>query len=320
MNCNFKSLPIPYHKTLEVIDTTKLKTFCDCPRKFLFEYAIGWRSEYPSNHLVFGEAWHRALAQIYVTNFSTTSIMDAYENYFLPYYRNTFPPTTDELFGGKTPENALLALIQYAEKYKSDFLKYKVLFAEVAGSAFVTDTQEIFFRIDLVLEDDENRIFAGEHKTGGKMFYSWPDQWLLDLQPGTYTHALRSYFADKEVRGVLMNGTFFQQLKKGPKIEFNRVPVWKTNEQMLYWLTTVNSIISEIEANFNFLETEKPSDNVLRSFRMNPGNCTKYSGCPYRDFCEVWPNPLNKLDSVPNGFAINHWDPREVEARHKINV
>jgi CRISPR/Cas system-associated exonuclease Cas4 (RecB family) len=49
------------HETWQVLDATKLQTYMRCPRKFFFNYVLGWKSEIPSNHLVFGSAWHMAM-------------------------------------------------------------------------------------------------------------------------------------------------------------------------------------------------------------------------------------------------------------------
>ena len=50
--------------TLQTVDSTKINTFLDCPRQYFFTYVLGWRSDRPNNHLVFGQAWHEAMEHL----------------------------------------------------------------------------------------------------------------------------------------------------------------------------------------------------------------------------------------------------------------
>ena len=38
---NLPILPIPYHPSMEILDSTKIKTYQQCPRLFFYEYALG---------------------------------------------------------------------------------------------------------------------------------------------------------------------------------------------------------------------------------------------------------------------------------------
>ncbi len=307
-----KTYPIPSYPAWQIHDPSKLKEYLDCPRKYFFRHVLGWETTTPSNHLVFGEAFHRAMAYLLQTDYSTESVQIAYNEHFLPYYRSIFPASTDELFGAKTPAACLFALAGYTAKYPNDHTDFKVLHVEVAGAAPVSDSRVMHFRIDAICEDSKG-VYTLEHKTGSGVSRFWTDQWDLDLQPATYTHALRCAYPDKHVRGVKMNGVHFKKLKSGPKIEYIRLPIWKNNGQMSAWLFTVNSILDEIQWNFEQLSHCSDSDPTLQCFRMNPNSCTKYFGCPYHDFCGAWPNPLARRTPVPMGFEVNFWNPSDAE-------
>ncbi len=311
------SYPVEPNPCWEIHDPSKLKEYLDCPRKYFFRHVLGWESSTPNNHLVFGEAFHRAMAYMLQTDYSVESIQIAYNAHFLPYYREHFPRSTDELFGAKTPESALFALATYGAYYPNDLTDFNVLHVEVAGAAPVAEDRVLHFRIDAIVEDDSG-VYTLEHKTGSGISRFWTDQWDLDLQPATYTHALRCAYPDKKVRGVKINGIHFKKLKAGPKIDFVRLPIWKNNGQMGAWLFTVNSLLDELEWNFEQLSHCSDSDPVLNCFRMNPNSCTKYFGCAYHDFCGAWPNPLTKIHTVPMGFEIEFWDPRAKEALYQM--
>ena len=89
-------LPIPSSPTHRIVDGSKLKRFMECPRAFFYEYLLGWRSERPNNHLVFGTAFHEALEHILLNGYTRAIADDAFEK-FLTSYRTVFEPHTDEL-------------------------------------------------------------------------------------------------------------------------------------------------------------------------------------------------------------------------------
>ncbi|MBU2249242.1 MAG: PD-(D/E)XK nuclease family protein, partial [Gammaproteobacteria bacterium] len=102
---------LPY--TQNKIDSSKLKDFKRCPRYFFYRHVLGWQSQTPNNHLVFGSAWHEAMEYLLLNGYGDNSVIEAFDK-FLAYYRQSFPPETDEMFKAKTPDNAFWTLAQYA--------------------------------------------------------------------------------------------------------------------------------------------------------------------------------------------------------------
>lgn len=317
MRLSEREYPVPYNPTWEIFDASKLKDYLDCPRAFFWRYVLGWKSDAPNNHLIFGEAMHRALAYLMQTEYTPERVIEAYNTKFLPYYRKYFPASTDELMGAKTPEGMIKALGNYIGEYQHDLKEFEVHHVEVAITVPITSEYVLHGRIDAICEDDKG-FFAMEHKSGSGISRFWTDQWELDLQPATYTHALRAAFPRNNVRGVKINGVHFKNLKAGPKIEFIRLPIWKDNEQMLTWLATVTTLIDQISIDFDMLSRETADDAVMTSFRLNPNSCTKYFGCPYHDFCCAWANPISRCQQLQTGFKIDFWDPRELEAQYQL--
>ncbi len=91
--------PVPPAPSWEVQDASKIKTAMECWRKYFFEYVLGWRHDQPNVHLVFGSAWHEALAMLYLSDFSLGNVKKAYYEGFLPLYRDTFDEEDDEANG-----------------------------------------------------------------------------------------------------------------------------------------------------------------------------------------------------------------------------
>ena len=148
--------PIIPDETWEIIDPSKIQEYMSCPRKYFYRYMLGWRYDNSNVHLVFGEAWHRAMEYLLKHDYSENSITEAF-NLFIAYYRESYPPMMDELNGVKTPANALMALVEYTTKYAQD--KFEVLHTETAGSVPITEDWSIHFRVDSICKD-ERGIFS----------------------------------------------------------------------------------------------------------------------------------------------------------------
>lgn len=299
-----------------VIDTSKLKDYQRCPRYFFYRHVLGWDTESPNNHLIFGSAWHLAMEHLLLNGYDNLSILGAYDK-FLNYYRAIFPPDSDALFGAKTPDNAFIALSHYANyaPYQRDLTDNEVLYTEIAGKVAITEEAFIAFRMDSILRNKKTgKVFSREHKTGS-FLYLWDEQWSLDLQPSAYSHVLYCLYPYDEVDGVEMNGVIFMKRKKDP-IEFHRLNVRKTKDQMNVWLGRVRYLIWEIGREYDILMDTSDEDALLSAFPIRDTNCIYYNKlCPFMDFCLAWPNPLRRAYEPPIGFTRRIWNPLEEEAK-----
>lgn len=308
-------LPVPRREDMwNILDSTKLQCYCACPRQFFFEYVLGWRREYTSNHLVFGRAWHEALEHIYKTNFSPQELSTAYDK-FLQNYRQEFPESTDSWFKGKTPDNALMALVEYTKEYASDAYEINVLDTEVGGSVGIGRDREIAVKLDLV-GIKAGKIMALEHKTGSQAGETWANQWKLSIQIGAYLHALTAcYPCEDYLPTIFVNGTFFYVKSR----KFLRVAMQRAGFAMLNWLTTVHSLMDRIEVDFEKLSTCSAEQEVLEAFPMHPTACTSYAGCQFHDICTCVANPLKYVGEPLTGFVEYWWNPLE-EVKKEIET
>jgi hypothetical protein len=301
--------PIPHNPAWDVLDTSKLLDYIGCPRRYFYRHMLGWISDKPNNHLVFGEAWHRALEVLLQRGYEAEAVTDAFE-VFMQCYRPEFPEDTDEQFHPKTPAVALQALLEYCTRYNRDAQDFQLLNTEVSGCAPLSQDLSIYFRLDAICRSNSNgKYFVLEHKTAGNP-YMWAERWLLSLQVGTYTHVLYCLFKPEEVFGVVMNGTFFQKRRTNP-IDFLRFECPRTEEQMRVWLFSVLSQANRIQYDLDLLRQCSEDDAILGAFPLNPENCTSYGKlCPYHDYCVAWPNPLRRCHEPQPGFKVEFWDPR----------
>jgi hypothetical protein len=290
----------------------------ECPRKYFYQYVLGWQSETPNVHLIFGDAWHAAMETLLNYGYSADAVDLAQLN-LERRYREHFAISTDELRFPKVPGFAYEMLKSYARKYADDHAKFEVLYTEVSGSVSVGENS-VYFKTDSILRGTDgwwkDKVFSLEHKTASRHDQKWAKQWALKMQIGVYTHLLHCIYPREQVYGVIINASIFQKTRP----DHVRVEIPKTIPQMETWLWHCNYWIRQIELEFEMLEMALESDNVLRAFPMNPESCGNYFGCIWHDFCVAWQNPLQHADQVPFGFTTRHWDPREQETTHKMEI
>jgi len=250
--------------------------------------------------------------------YNDDAVIKAYDA-FLTYYRQYIHETADDIYAPKTPENVLRALAQYITKYQGDDHKIVYLgdkpLIEIAGTVNLDENRIMHFRMDSILRNNKG-IFSREHKTGSRSGRQWADQWSLSIQVGLYTHVLYCLYPVIDVRGVEINGTFFMKTK----LDFLRVPCWKTPGQMQTWYHNVLHFLEMLEWQMSKLLDARDSDVVLYAFPLNTTNCTKYFGCAYHDFCTAWTNPLQYVDTIPEGMTIEYWDPSAEPAQCKLDL
>jgi len=314
-----------YHPTMDIHDASKIQTFLDSPRKYFFQYVLGWRGIDPNIHLEFGSGWHLAMEHLLRSlntddGYSDKAVLEAWQ-LFNDYYESQFPQTLGpDPHSAKNPENALRALVKYAQLWERDKREMRTMYTEVAGSVPVQEDRVLHFKLDSIVRRN-GRIASMEHKTTGRWSQRWADQWDLITQPWLYTHALNAIFPDDDVSGVIINGAILRAPTKAKpdNNEFIRVPVAKSERMMVEGLWRVNHILDYMSWHWENLVNSTPDDDILPAFPCNGTSCSKY-GCPFAQFCATWPNPLEHADSPPSGFEQAFWDPRREQDDAKYIV
>lgn len=320
------------HETWQINDSTKINGFMTCPRAFFYTYVLGWKEETPNNHLHFGTCWHTAMEHLLLKGYGDQALNEAYD-LLLTEYRSVYPPSSDEIFTPKIPDNALVVLAKYCKEYEKDFDVYKTIYTEIAGTVTVGEDRYLYFRMDSVLErKSDGKVKSREHKTGSND-YLWQEQWPLAFQVGCYNHVLNCMYEQDRVLGVEMNGCLFKKSIKGwaqllalepltvlPPYQFIRFTINKNKPQMQMWLDNANYWFHEIEREYDILSDCTEEDGTLEAFPIRSVSCINYGRvCEYNDFCLAWANPLQKCQLPPPGFVVSHWNPMEAEAKKVFN-
>lgn len=304
-----------------ILDSTKIKEYQACPRRYLFERILGWSPEDPNVDLVHGSAWHKAMKFLlrnrpYV---NTENIYQAACLYDLE-YRQSFPDrSTDNERDPKSPNTVAQALVGYANEYDEADKNEKVLYAEIGGTVMLSEGGElIHFKMDSVVQDKEGFYFSREHKTGSRLDEKWKMRWVLSTQIGTYLHVLFCLYPAEQVKGVEVSGTFWH--RKGPHIYFRHLERRRL-EAMEAWRINTLSWVKAVQRDTELLTSVNSEKmDVLDTFRQNPETCTQYFGCAFHSYCAAWANPLRHCDEPPLGFKVEHWDPRSEDVEKKVAV
>jgi len=326
-------MPFPLTEQPEwsILDSSKIETFLECPRKYFFEHILGWRMDVPNHDAYFGESWHKA--REWQLRYGYSDIEGAY-NAFLRHYRKEFPPESDNLYTPKDPAGVLRALMEFAEKRSNDLVENEVVtldgvkMLEISGTVPVDDHRVLHYRLDSIIRrNSDGKIFSWDHKSTKRISRQWREKFHLSIQNGTYTHCLYCMFPIEDVLGIEFCGTCFEFLKRGSAnrpagyyVTLERVPAFKTPDQMNVWLWTVVDILDSIEREMDRLFHSSDDDLLLMAFPMNPSNCTKYFGCAFHDFCLSWQNPLQHCEEPPLGFRTEFWDPSKIETSVKKDL
>lgn len=315
---------IEYHPTFDILDSSKIQAYMQCPRKYFFEYILGWRSELPNLHLEFGEAFHQALEVLAQEGYEHEAVMHAF-NKFSDHFRKEYVEIMGDDHKKKNLANAYTTLSEYVINYASDVDDFKITDTEVAGKVAISlnPTRYLTFRIDeacygKIFEKTGHFIF--EHKTGSSLNSLWYDQWLQKTQIGTYYHAARCLLPGEDFLGIVVNGIFpaapirkklngeLYAGDKGP--QFGRRLYHRTDAQMEAWrLTTIDwydSIVKDTELAMKVT----PDEPIMTCFRKCTESCVNYNNpCAYKDFCHAWPNPTGRV--LQSGFILEYWNPEE---------
>ena len=319
--------PIELHPSCNIVDSTKLNSFMTCPRMYFYEHVLGWNI--PSNHLVFGKAWHEAMEHLLLTSYEKEDLIVAYQK-FITEYSKVYAPDEYEDFPPKTPKRAMYALIAYTEHWKYDRSEFELLeldgkpLTEIAGNVVLSDEFSLYFRMDAICKGARG-IFPLEHKTGSSS-YMWAEQWDLAMQVYTYLYVMYCMFDAQYVEGVRLNGTILKKTKDSKTrddkagidrhFEFLRPTVYRTPEQIEAWMERTIYHMSMMRYNYDLLAKDTVDAKIMRAFPMVTTSCTKYMGCDYKTFCMSIDNPLkHAIHGTPIGWDKKHWDPTAGEIR-----
>lgn len=299
--------PVTLPETVEVLDSTKLKCMCTCPRKFFYEYVLGWRYAGRGQHdLYFGEAVHLAMEEMLLAKTYLDGIKPGLER-AMAKLREYIQPEDDALYAPKDPTNLASILADYAGTYVNDH--FEVIHIEVAGSVPIfldAKLPMLYVKIDSVVQDTQG-MWVIDHKTTGQETADWHKQFMLSVQIGAYLHAMRLLYGEA-ITGFIVNGLIFR--KKGNALR--RVQIRMGDEHMSQWLYNTQLLVMDVLRQLDKLSREDDGNEIMQSFPQRTESCyLYYKICQWHPFCCAWMNPLRRCATPPPGYEVYHWDPRD---------
>lgn len=306
---------VPERPVHSIIDGSKLKDLKDCPRGFFFRHILGWTPEDPNIHLVFGSALHAAMESFLIHGMDTEEkVQMAYLAFMDTWDRRTDEsPFPDNLTEAKNPEQAMLLLYDYAERYKGDMQRFETLYTEVQGVFPINKdgSRILHFNMDGVLREVErDKIVLQEHKSTGRHSKHWETQWDYTQQVTNYFLAGVMHFGFERVDRVEVNGLVVRRPTKSIQnnFDFLRIPVRKSGAQLQANIAQLNHWWDYLEWNKDQLCKTEQDSPVLQAFPPNDASCAKF-GCRFYPHCQK-ANPLAEYGSAPPiGYKEEFWDP-----------
>lgn len=266
---------MPYER---VFDSSAMKTFARCPRKYYWRYVRDLvKQSYNPAPLQFGTAIHEALRMWYERG----DIEEAL---------TVFHTLWEDRFGDskRTHEKGEKLLKNYAKEYPHE--PFELITKPETGWTVELIGEKYVGRFDLVVKwGDDYYVF--DHKTATRMGSSYYNRYNPDLSTIGYTWAAEQLFNEK-FKGVMYNILYFTT----KQMDFDRQPIYIFDWQKQQFVDYITDRISEIKS----LDPEN-----RKEWSQKWVACTDWGSCQFRELClEEHPEPL-----VRSMYKKEEWNP-----------
>lgn len=272
-----------------------IKTYLDCPRKFLWTYGFNIEPVHPDvmgSAADAGSIFHEALSELYKGSSLGNAIT----------YIQSYHPSNQYEAGTRTyiAEKEHLSLEKLAENLRHYYNRYfltgeffKVLGTEIDFFLPVTDSLSLNGVIDLLGQDERGEYIAIDHKTTSSNTVSiFLDSIKRSYQLPIYAWAIHKTFELKTWPKCIINGIFFSSIKKDPRPQFVRSEYCPSEEEIEIKIGELRGILSSIHEKWLFLVAESQRDSldmlgIAKEFWRNGDTCYKWNRlCPYQSLCD----------------------------------
>ena len=292
-------------------DSSSLKTFETCPRKYFYEIIEGWEPFDKSVHLVFGAHYASALERYYKFRAMGQTMADALDNVLALALLETWNHKTIDGVrqpGGapwisghpaKTRENLIRSIVWYVDQFDGEGVEVVTLRdgkPAVEYSFTVELTDDILWcgHIDRLVTYAGEYYIMDQKTTGHTITQRFFDQFNPDTQMTGYTFAGQIIY-NLPVKGVIIDGA---QIAVG-FTRFERGYTFRTQDQLEEW---------HQDAVHNIARARSMTQENY--FPMNTTACGNYGGCPFRDVCSR-PKAVRENFLKQKFVKSRNWDPLE---------
>ena len=287
-------------KRPEVIDSSMLKTFMDCPSKFYLRYVLGLIRAAPDHAEMakfdWGTCWHHVMEAYYSNGYSLKDGLIALEQN----YPNYIQPTTDKYKRSK--DRMVEAFFAYADHWKSQNDEFDILRHEQFFDVY-SEEEDLRWagRIDQIRRRIRNgHLRIWDFKTSSAMGPLYFTGHELGFQFPGYVWSGDQITPGEEVTEITVDVMYMVTAK----FEFFRRTFRYDSFRKREWIHNVKSIIGRME-------------RLLDEHLYNPGawelnwnECTRYGACTYLGVHNSAPQSDSRLRMLGNDFKVKRWDPR----------
>lgn len=293
------------------LDSTSLRTFLECPKKYYYSIILGRVPIAESVHLTFGILVHKGLEIYHKARHSgkyhedalRTTVQWALEATWIRALNRPWTPNDDKVGRTKNRYTLLRTIIWYLDEYQDDPMATAIIeggqpaveLPFMLDSGHTASTGEEFVLCGFLdrIAVQQGRFFVTDVKTTGRpVDLHYFNRFSPDTQMTLYTLAGQSVFKIP-VEGVMVDGiqvqvennNFARQLTpRSPE----QLVEWQ--EQLVYWLMQLNQCATS---------------NV---WPRNDAACELYGGCPYRSVCAK-PTQSEAEQHLNTYYQERSWDP-----------
>lgn len=285
----------------EVIDSSMLKDFVDCPSYFYLRHVLGLqRTAFDPERqspLDWGTVWHRVLE----TWRKTKNQVEALGQ--LDPWPATIMAETDK--HGRSKERMARIFFEYVERYgEADDRDYDMLRAEQFFDVYDSEAGLRWCgRMDGILRRRRNgKIVVLDYKTTSRMGSYYFEGYEHSFQLPGYVWAAHQIITEP-IEELLLDVLYtlkgsHQFFRRTVRYEASHLAEWRKNVMM--WMEQLVHLLD------NHLEDPE-------AWAKNWNQCTRYGICQFSDIHFAAPTGDSRLRIMQTDFHEVRWDPRRVE-------
>ncbi len=298
-------------KAPEVIDSSMLGTFMDCPSKFYLRYVLGLSKKYydptPRGSLDWGTCWHEAMFA-----FMEAQDKDLEDRVVLglqaidEYYPEYLTPEVDRV--NRSKERMIQQFFAYVERWMKKESEYEILRNEQYFDVYNSEVDLRWCgRIDSIRRLRRNgKIRIWDYKTTKAMGPSFFDQFEISFQFPGYVWA-GNFFTTEPVFEITVDVMY----TVSKKFEFHERTFRYDEFRLKEWETNVKRIVDRMMylLEHHLYEPE--------AWEKNWKECTRYGLCQFFSTHSLNPRGIGRLLDLRDNYTEERWDPAGVAAEEE---
>lgn len=305
------------------VDHSTLSTFATCNEKGRLGYVEHYRPIQEAPPLVFGGAFHAAVAAYYISTTNGLSIEDAKQEARLAFLNDikekgpTSLPISADSDERRSVERGIYLIEAYIDKWRASDINWEDVLRPDTREPYIEIGFAVYFmewhgrpvvyvgKIDRIRRSrvDGNR-YIWETKTTSSNVSHFINQIRPNHQLTGYKWACQQLM-DMDIAGMIYDAIYVSDRKVGGKFplgidsekDFARVETRRSTTDVDEFLFDLKLITRQ------FLSLK--DINYPRWYRNAPAACFMYGGCHFREACSSNLNP----SIMRNKYKIERWEP-----------